>query len=40
MASKETDSISSRYENFLIIGDFSCEIHEEWMFNSCQIYDF
>ena len=37
--SKEIDSLSSRYVNFLIIGDFNCEIHEESMSNCCQIYD-
>ena len=36
---KEIDSLSSGYENFLIIGDFNCEIHEESMSNICQIYD-
>ena len=38
--SKEIDSLSSRYVNFLIIGDFNCEIREEPMSNFCQIYDF
>ena len=34
--SQEIHSLSSRFENFLIIGDFKCEIHED---NFCQNYD-
>ena len=38
--SKKIDSLSSRHENFLIIGDFNCEICEESMSNFYQINDF
>ena len=38
--SKKIDLLSSRYENFLIMGDFNCEIHEESISNFCQIYNF
>ena len=38
--SKEIYSLSSKYENFLIIVDFNCEILEESIFNSYRIYNF
>ena len=38
--SKGIDWLSSRFEKFLIIGDYNCEIHEESIYNFWQICDF
>ena len=38
--SKEIDSTSSRYENFLIVGEYGCEIHAQTMSSFGQIYNF
>ena len=38
--SKEIDSHSSKYDNFLLLGDFNSEPTEEAMKSFCQIYKF
>ena len=38
--SKEIDSHSSKYDNFLLLGDFNSELTEEAMKGFCQIYNF
>ena len=37
--SKEIDSHSSKYDNFLLLDDFNSEPTEEAMKNFCQIYN-
>ena len=36
---KTLDVLSSRYERFLLIGDYNCEITDSKMIDFCQIYD-
>ena len=38
--SKEIDSNSSKYDNFLLLSDFNCESSEEATKSFCQIYNF
>ena len=38
--SKEIDSHSSKYDNFLLLGDFNSEPTEEAMKSFCQICNF
>ena len=38
--SKEIDSHPSKYDNFLLLGDFSSETTEEALKSFCQIYNF
>ena len=38
--SEEIDSHSSKYDNFLLLGDFNAEPTEEAMKSFCQIYNF
>ena len=38
--SKEIDSHPSKYDNFLLLGDFNSEPTEEAMKRFCQIYNF
>ena len=37
---KNIDSLSSRYENFLLIGDFNAEVSDMFMKDFCNIYSF
>ena len=37
---KAIDSLSSRYENFLLIGDFNAEVSDVSMKEFCDIYSF
>ena len=37
---KNIDSLSSRYENFLLIGDFNAEVSDMSMKDFCNIYSF
>ena len=35
---KEIDSLSSQYENIILLGDFNCELKEETLSTFCEVH--